>query len=111
MSFEKQIQQWLLIDNQIKLLNDKLKELRELKQKSSENIIEHVQNNQLSQSIIPINDVKIKFVQTKIPQPITFKYLDVCLTNIIRNETQRNKIINYIKTQREIKTQLEIKRV
>lgn len=111
MSFEKQIQQWLLIDNQIKLLNDKLKELRELKQKTSEHIIEHVQKNQLSQFTIPNSDSKLKFVQTKIPQPITFKYLDGCLTNIIRNETQRNQIINYIKTQREIKTQLEIKRV
>ena len=31
MSFEQQIQQWVAIDNQMKILNDKLKELRDKK--------------------------------------------------------------------------------
>ena len=31
MSFEQNIQQWVAIDNQIKILNDRMKELREKK--------------------------------------------------------------------------------
>ena len=31
MSFEKQIQQWVAIDNQMKILNDNIKELRDKK--------------------------------------------------------------------------------
>jgi len=110
MSFEKQIQQWVHVDNQMKLVNDKLKELRDVKQNLSQEIINHVQVKQLTQNSIPIDDGKIKFVQTKTQQPITFKYLDACLKDIISNETQRNQILTYIKNKREIKTHLEIKR-
>ena len=33
MSFENQIQQWVQVDNQMKTLNEKLKELRDIKNK------------------------------------------------------------------------------
>jgi len=110
MSFEKQIQQWVHLDNQLKVANEKIKELRDVKQSLSQDILTHVQKNQLSQSTISINDGKLKFIQTKTSQPITFKYLETCLKDIIPNESQRNQILNYIKQKREIKTQFEIKR-
>jgi phage shock protein A len=41
MSFEQQIQQWVVIDNQMKTLNDKIKELRDKKNVLSQNINAH----------------------------------------------------------------------
>jgi len=38
MSFEQQIQQWVTIDNQMKILNDKMKDLRDKKNTISEQI-------------------------------------------------------------------------
>jgi hypothetical protein len=38
MSFEQNIQNWVSIDNQIKLLSDKIQQLREKKHELSENI-------------------------------------------------------------------------
>ena len=35
MSFEKQIQQWVSLDNQIKILNEKTRDLRSKKMKSA----------------------------------------------------------------------------
>ena len=111
MSFEQQIQQWVSLDNQLKLLNDKAKLLRDNKNKLSENILSHVETQNLHSSTIEISDGKLKFANVKQQQPITFKYLETCLKEIIKNEEQVHKIMNYIKDKREIKQSFEIKRL
>ena len=110
MSFEQHIQQWVSIDNQIKQLSDKMKELREKKSTLNDAIFNHVDNSNLSNATVQISDGKIKFVKTKDTQVLTFKYLETCLHEIIKNEDQVTKIVEYIKNKREIKYVTEIKR-
>jgi len=110
MSFEQNIQQWVSIDNQMKQLTDKIKELRDKKNTLNDAIFSHVEKSNLSNATVQISDGKIKFVQTKDTQVLTFKYLETCLHEIIKNEDQVNKIIDYIKNKREIKYVPEIKR-
>ncbi len=110
MSFEQHIQQWVSIDNQMKQLTDKMKELRDKKHTLNDAIFNHVDNSNLSNAAVQISDGKIKFVKTKDTQGLTFKYLETCLHEIIKNEEQANKIIEYIKNKREVKYVSEIKR-
>lgn len=110
MNFEKNIQDWVTVDNQIKILNDKMKELRETKNYLSEKINSHVESSNLTNSSVKINDGVIKFVTIKETQTLTFKYLESSLGEIIKNEEQVKKIIEYIKNKREIKNVPEIKR-
>ena len=111
MSFEQQIQQWVSIDNQIKVLNDRMKELRDKKTTISQNINTHIETNNLVNSSVQLNDGQIRFVNVKETQPLTFKYLDTCLREIIKNEEQVTKIVDYIKNKREVKYVPEIKRL
>lgn len=111
MSFEQNIQQWVLIDNQIRTLNDKLKELREKKHNLTENINHHIEETNLTNATIKISDGQLKFVKIKETQPLTFKYLETCLSEIIKNEDQVQKIIEYIKNKREVKSVSDIKRL
>ena len=110
MSFEQHIQQWVSIDNQMKQLTDRMKELRDKKSTLNDVIFNHVENSNLSNATLQISDGKIKFVKTKDTQVLTFKYLETCLHEIIKNEDQVNKIIDYVKNKREIKYVPEIKR-
>lgn len=110
MSFEQQIQQWVSIDNQLKTLTDKVKELRDQKNTLSENINTHIENTELQNATVKISDGKLKFVQLKETQPLTFKYLETCLHEIIKSEEQVDKIMEYIKNKREVKYVNEIKR-
>lgn len=110
MSFEKQIQQWVAIDNQMKILNDNIKELRDKKNNISQQINNHIENVQLSNTSVKISDGQLKFVKIKETQQLTFKYLEICLSEIIKNEEQVKKIIEYVKNKREIKSVPEIKR-
>ena len=108
MSFEQQIQQWVAIDNQMKILNDNMKELRDKKNNISQQINNQIENKYTS---IKISDGQLKFVKIKETQQLTFKYLEICLSEIIKNEEQVKKIVDYIKNKREIKYVSEIKRL
>jgi hypothetical protein len=111
MSFEQQIQQWVAIDNQMKILNDKMKELRDKKNNISEEINTYIETSQLSDASVKISDGQLKFIKVKETQQLTFKYLETCLSEIIKNEEQVKKIIEYIKNKREVKYVPEIKRL
>ena len=111
MSFEQNIQQWVSIDNQIRLLNDKIHELREKKNKLGENITNHVEQNNLRNATVQISDGKLRFVNTKVSSPLTFKYVEKSLGEVIKNQTQVKQIVEYLKEKRDVKVVPEIKRI
>jgi type III secretory pathway component EscU len=104
MSFENQIQQWVQIDNQLKQLNDKAKELRDKRNSLEQNITTHAFSNNLSNSTVKISD------GTKVQEPLTFKYLEKTLSEIIKNESQVKIMMEHIKQKRAVKVVPEIKR-
>lgn len=110
MSFEQNIQQWVTIDNQMKTLNDKMKELRDKKNTLSQEINTYAETKNLTNSTIKINDGLLKFAKVKDTQQLTFKYLETCLHDIIKNEEQVSKILDYIRNRREVTYVSEIKR-
>ena len=95
MSFENQIQQWVSLDNQLKQLNEKTKDLREKRNTLEEKITNYASSNNLSNATVEISDGKLKFVNTKVQEPLSYKYLEKTLSEIIKNETQVKKIIEF----------------
>ena len=59
---------------------------------------------------IPFSDCKLKLLNTKIQEQLTFKYLERVLREIIKNETHVNQIIEQLKLKRSNKIIQEIKR-
>ena len=110
MEFKEQIQQWVTIDNQLKIIGERMKELRDKKNENTDQINTHIETAELSNSVVKINDGQLKFIKVKETQPLTFKYLETCLSEIIKNEEQVKKIIEYVKNKREITYVSEIKR-
>jgi hypothetical protein len=110
MSFESQIQQWVSLDNQIKQLYEQTKDLREKRNTLENNITTYVSNNNLSNSTIQISDGKLKFVNTRVQEPLTFKYLEKTLGEVIKNENQVKLIMEHLKQKRTVKNIPEIKR-
>jgi len=110
MNFEQTIQQWILLDNQIKNYNEKLKELRDKRDNIEQKLSQHAINNNLLNSTVKTSDGKLKFVNNKITSPLTFKYLEKSLGEIIKNNEQVTTIVNYIKKNREFKVVSELKR-
>ena len=109
--FKSNIKDWVIIDNEIKKLNEQIRELRDRKGSKYEDIIEYVNTNELSSATIQISDGQLKFQNTNQTSPLTFKFIQKCLLDIIKNEEKVDTIINYIKEQREIKSSIDIKRI
>ena len=57
-----------------------------------------------------ISDGNLKFTTVKVTTPLTFKFIEKCLNEIINNSKQVEQIINYLKEKRENKYVEEIKR-
>jgi uncharacterized phage infection (PIP) family protein YhgE len=110
MSFEGQIQQWVQLDNQIKQLNEKIKEIRDKRNTLEQNIVNYASTNNLSNSTVKISDGRLRFTNTRIPEPLTFKYLEKTLSEVIKNESQISLIMEHIKQKRAVKIVPEIKR-
>lgn len=110
MSFENEVQQWVQVDNQLKKLNEQVKQLRDQRNSIENKITNYAKNNNMTNSTIKINNDKLKFVDTRVPEPLTFKYLEKTLGEIIKNEAQVNLIMQHLKQSREIKIVSEIKR-
>ena len=102
-TLENQIQQWVQLDNQLKQINEKTKELREKRNTLEKNITTYAASNNLSNAIVQINDGKLKFANTKVPEPLTFKYLEKTLSEVIKNENQVKLIMEHIKQKRSAK--------
>jgi hypothetical protein len=110
MSLEENIKKWVSFDNQLKTLNEKTKDLREMKNNTEQQILDYVETKNMSNATVNISDGKLKFVSTKQTAPLTLKYVEDCLSKCIKNEEQVITIMNYIKESREIKYVPDIKR-
>ena len=108
MSFENQIQQWVSLDNQLKQLNEKVKDLRDKRNNLEENITSYASENNLSNATVKISDGRLKFTNTKVQEPLTFKYLEKTLGEVIKNESQVKLIMEHLKQKRAVKIVPEI---
>ena len=110
MSFEQSIQNWVTTDNQIRLLNEQLRGLREERNNANEEIMSYVETNKLANATVKISDGKLRFTSTRQTAPLTLKYIEECLTKCIQNEEQVGLIMKYIKESRNVKYMPDIKR-
>ena len=107
--FKKNIKDWVSLDNELRLLNEHVKELRDKRNSINEDIIRYVETNQLNTSTIQLSDGSLKFSMQKIYAPLTYTFLQETLKNILP-ENEVKKIIDYIKQNRNTTPSTSIKR-
>ena len=110
MSFEENIKKWVALDNQLKIVNERAKQMRDEKNTLEEGIMTYVETNNLGNATVNISDGKLRFVSAKQTAPITLAYVEKCLTKCIPNTEQVGKIMKFIKDSREVKYTADIKR-
>ncbi len=108
--FQEDIKKWVTLDSQLKVLNDRVKDIKGERNELSDNIMSFVDDNNLSSSTIKISDGRLKFATNKQTAPLTLGFLDKCLMELFNNEEKVGQIMDYIKDKREIKYNSDIKR-
>jgi hypothetical protein len=110
MSFEENIKKWVALDNQLKQMTEKTKQVREDKNTLESGIMSYVETNNLNNATVNISDGKLRFVSSKQTAPLTLKYVEQCLSKCIGNPAQVSQIMKIIKDTREVKYSADIKR-
>jgi hypothetical protein len=108
--FIENIKQWVLLDSQLKIVNEKTRKLRETKTELSEQICEYMNTNGLLENKIGISDGELRIFQKKEYSPLSYGYIERSLAEIIPDKKQLEYIIEFLKEKREITTSLDIKR-
>ena len=104
------VQRWVLADTQLKQLTEKIKQMREVKAAANANIMLYMKQTNYNGNI-KISDGELRIYEKKEYSPLTYSYIEKCLAKIIPDETHVEYIIQYLKENREVTTNQEIKRI
>ena len=104
------VQRWVLADTQLKQLTENIKQLREVKSVANANIMLYMKQTNYNGNI-KISDGELRIYEKKEYSPLTYSYIEKCLAKIIPDETHVEYIIQYLKENREVTVNQDIKRI
>lgn len=108
--FITNVQKWVALDNQLKLINEKAKEIRSHKSNLYDDIHKYMEENKLLENKIKISDGELRICEKKEYTGLTFGYLEKCLGELISDQNKVKFIIKHLKDNREIGVAHELKR-
>jgi hypothetical protein len=105
--FIENVQKWVLVESQLKVVNEKTKTMREVRTELSRQICEYTKKNSLTK--IGTTNGELRIYEKKEYPPLTYGYIETNLAKIIPDKSHVDYIIKYLKENREITSSPEIK--
>ena len=102
------VQKWVVYDNQLKIIHEKTKQIRDQKHQLTQSICQHM--NQKSTKQLILSDGVLTVYEKKEYSPLTFTYIEDSLGKIIPDKTHVAYIIDHLKKNREVKTSHELRK-
>jgi Family of unknown function (DUF5760) len=102
------VQKWLVYENQLKIIHEKTKLIRDQKHQLTQSICQHM--NQKSTKQLHLSDGVLTVYEKKEYSPLTFTYIEESLGKIIPDKTHVAYIIDHLKKNREVKTSHELRK-
>ena len=109
-SLDKYVQKWVLVDNQLQILQEKTKTMREWKKKLNEKIVEMMTDQKIEDKILSIPGGELSMQEKKEYSSLSFGFIAECLEEIISDKEKVEDIVDYLREKREIKRMKEIRR-
>ena len=106
----EKIKNWVVMDSKLKIVNEKTKQLREMKSQLNHQICDYMNNHNLAHKNLTIIAGDLQIYEEKEYSSITFSYIERCLAELIKDKTQVEFIIQYLKENREVTVSSDIKR-
>jgi hypothetical protein len=103
MNIEDSIKKWVVLDNQQKKLNSQISNVRDEKNELTKDIITYYDLKNAKYPNINISDGKLSFVQQKIANPLSLKFLEQCFEEFFENYDStsiKEELIEFIKSKR-----------
>jgi uncharacterized protein YllA (UPF0747 family) len=108
--FVENVKKWVAIDTQLKTINERTKQIRDMKNNLQTNIHSYMENNNLLDKKIGVSGGELRFVERKEQTALSFGYIERCLQEIMPEKSHVDYIIQYLKDKRETSVVSEIRR-
>ena len=105
--FIENVQKWVLVESQLKLVNEKTKTMRNMKSELSTQICEYTKKNSLTK--IGVTNGELRIYEKKEYPPLSYGYIETNLAKIIPEKSHVDYILKYLKENREITSSLDVK--
>lgn len=101
LSLEQRIQRWVQLDNDLKHLNERMRELRESRNEVESSILTHVSENNLSHATVRIKNGTLKFAfNVRQPPTLTLSFLNEALAECCSPQ-QAAAIMQHVRAKRD----------
>lgn len=107
-SFKKNVKKWLAIDDEIRTIRARTKELSIEKKDFEENILKHLEVVKEKEFMVPGGKLRKNVYKTK--APLTKESIQKALTDIIKDKTQATSMTDHIIKSRPIVERTSLKR-
>jgi hypothetical protein len=101
---------WNSLDTKLRYIQEKTKEMREQKQVLTDEVRTYLETFSTPPRIMVDENTEIQLYDRKETTTLSFSYIEKCLGEIIKEKSQVDYIINYLKDQRETTIVKELKR-
>jgi hypothetical protein len=108
-AFDENVRQWWRYDSHLKTMNERIRQVRQIKSKCSDDICRYLTEKQTPNVKMQINGTHIRMTEKKEYPSLTFSYIEKCLGEIIPDKDQVAFVIDYLKEHREIQTSYELR--
>ncbi len=107
--FVDSIRQWVILDKQMQVVNEKSREIRGKRTAMGDRLCEFMEDQNIADKPIKVkNEGEIHCIERKKYSPLTFSYIEERLAEIIEDDDQVDYIMNYLRERREISIHLEL---
>ena len=103
------IRDWIHVDNEMRIMQEKLKRLRQQKKEITGELVNVMKSNEID--CFDINDGKLIYSKTKVKKPINKEYLLKTLSTYFDDNTEKaQQLSKFLLEQREEKINESIRR-
>jgi len=106
--FVENVKKWAILDSQLKIINEKTKKMRDMRNELSENISQYMSDN--NHTKLKLSEGELRLYEKKEYSPLTFGYIEKTLSKIINDKEQLDYVVQYLRENREITTSNDIRR-
>jgi hypothetical protein len=106
-SIQTYMEKWIAVENQLTILQEKTKTMREWKKKLSDKIAEYMQEKNMSSKKLDHGEWKLQ--ERTEYSTLSFAYVEDCLRELIPEEDQVDFVMDYLRDHREATKKIEVK--
>jgi hypothetical protein len=109
MLFKEEVKQWLLLDDDIRVLNKALTERKKKKNEITPRILEFMGKYEIEN--LNTQEGKVQYTKSQITKPMNKEYIKTRLSEFMRNVEKAEKCTNYLLANRIKEEKVSLRRV